>query len=379
MVAIGVVTAALVVVLSVFNGFEDLVRSLYSDFYPDISITASNGKWMSDADSTIKVAANIQGIARMEPVVEERAIIMDGDDKSIVWLKGVTNEYQSFSGISSHLIRGNFETGDSLKPALVLGGGVENALQVIAGQALFPATVYLPNRLAGNNADAMDALHSANAYPAGSFGIQQEFDNQYAFTNIGFMRYMLDLKSSQASSVEVKLNSDANADDVKAALQTHLGNGFVVKTRYQQNQALFVAMQVEKLIIFAVAFLILIIAAFNIISTLTMMVLEKKLDIGVMNAMGTTGADISAIYLKLGGILAGVGGIAGFAIGYLICIGQQRFHWVKLGGESFIIDYYPVAMRFSDFALVGAIILVIALVAGYFPSRRAMGIKISLR
>jgi lipoprotein-releasing system permease protein len=379
MVAIALVTAALVVVLSVFNGFEDMVKSLYGDFYADIKITPAKGKWLYGADSVINYSEGLEGITKAEAIIEERAILLDQEDKSIVWLKGVSAEYGNISGVPNHLLRGNFQIGTAEKPAVVLGSGIENALQVNAGQSLFPLTVYLPNRNANNYSDPLEALNSANAMATGSFQIQQDFDNQYAYTNKDFLQYMLDLQPGQASSIEIFTAKDANTNSQQKKLQRKLGNNFQVKSRFEQNQSLFAAMQSEKLIIYAVSILILIIAAFNIISSLTMTVLEKQQDIAVLQAMGTTSGNISSIFLKLGAILAGLGGAIGFAVGVLICVGQQQFHWVKLAGNSFLINYYPVSMRLPDFVAIGIIILVIAFFSGWLPSRKAAKTEYSLK
>lgn len=370
-VAIAVVTGALVVVLSVFNGFEDLVKSLYSDFYADISIVKTKGKWFEADAALMNKLKSVNGVQLVDPVVEERAILIDGEDKSIVWLKGVSPTYNAGSGVPRHIMRGAFETGTKERPALVIGAGVENALQIAAGESLYPVTTYLPNRLAGNISDVTEALHSANLYVTGSFSIQQEFDNQYAFTNIDFLRYMLDLKPTDVNRMEIMIRNDASDEQIADALRNQLGEGFEVKTRYEQNQSLFVAMQVEKLIIFGVAFLILLIAAFNIMSTLTMMVLEKQDDIAVLFAMGLSGPRVGQVFLKLGGILAFFGSAIGFAFGLGICLAQQQYHFVKLGGQSFIIDYYPVAVRTSDLLIVASIIAIITLLAGWLPARRA--------
>jgi lipoprotein-releasing system permease protein len=370
-VAIAVVTGALVVVLSVFNGFEDLVKGLYSDFYSDISIVKSKGKWFEADAAFVNRLKAVTGVQLVDAVVEERAILIDGEDKSIVWLKGVPAGYNAGSGVPRHMLRGAFETGTKERPAMVVGAGVENALQIAAGESLYPVTTYLPNRLAGNTSDVTEALHSANVYVTGSFSIQQEFDNQYAFTNIDFLRYMLDLKPNEVNRLEIVLRSDAAARKVADELRNQLGDGFEVKTRYEQNQSLFVAMQVEKLIIFGVAFLILLIAAFNITSTLTMMVLEKQDDIAVLFAMGLSGPRVGQVFLKLGAILAFFGSSIGFLVGLGICAAQQQFHFVKLGGQSFIIDYYPVAVRAADLLIVALIIASITLLAGWLPARRA--------
>jgi lipoprotein-releasing system permease protein len=296
-----------------------------------------------------------------------------------VWLKGVSVDYAKYSGVASHLIRGGFEIGTRQQPGIVMGAGGENALQVMAGREVFPITVYLPNRLSQSAADPLEAIHSANATPTGSFVIQQDFDNQYAFTNKEFLSYMLDLPASQASSIEIFTDSAANTNAMKKQLEKMLGNNFVVKTRYEQNQSLYAAMQAEKLIIYAVAFLILVIAAFNIISSLTMTVLEKQEDIAVLQAMGTSSGRVSAIFLKLGAILAGLGGLAGCLLGLIICLGQREYHWVKLGGQSFVIDYYPVTMRLSDFMAVTAIVFIIAFFSGWLPSRKASKTEYSLK
>ncbi|MES2648685.1 MAG: FtsX-like permease family protein [Bacteroidota bacterium] len=379
MVAIALVTAALIIILSVFNGFEDLVKSLYGDFYADIKITTNKGKWIREGGNLAQKIAAINGIKQAESIVEERAILLDQEDKSIVWLKGVSPEYINASGVPAHLLHGKFETGSVDNPAVVLGSGVENALQVTAGQSIFPLTIYLPNRKAVSLSDPLEAMRSANAIPSGAFAIQQDFDNQYAFTNRQFMQYMLDLTSNEATAIEVYVKKNANIDRIQKSIETLLGEDYDIKNRYEQNQNLYAAMQAERLIIYAVAILILIIAAFNIISSLTMTVLEKQQDIAVLQAMGTTGKTVSTIFLKLGAILAGLGGTIGFIMGVLICVGQQQFHWIKLGGQSFIIDYYPVSMQLSDFIFVGIIILVIAFFSGWLPSRKAAKTAYSLK
>ena len=379
MVAIALVTAALIIVLSVFNGFEDLVKSLYGDFYADVKITSATGKWMKASGSTAKKIATLDGVKQAEPVLEERAILVDQEDKSIVWLKGISENYVAVSGVPPHLMRGTFETGTREKPEVVLGAGVENALQITAGQSIFPLTIYLPNRNAASLTDPLEALRSANAIATGSFVIQQDFDNQYAFTNKQFLQYMLDLESDEATSIEVFTLTGANIGRLKRELSAMLGKNFIIKDRYEQNQNLYAAMQAERVIIYGVACLILVIAAFNIISSLTMTVLEKQQDIAVLQAMGTTGNKVSTIFLKLGAILAGLGGTVGFLVGVLVCVGQQHFHWIKLGGQSFIIDYYPVAMRLEDFITVAIIIFVIAFFSGWLPSRKAARTAYSLK
>ncbi|MCU0404102.1 MAG: FtsX-like permease family protein [Chitinophagaceae bacterium] len=379
MVAIGVVTAALVVVLSVFNGFEDLVRQMYGDFYADLQMVPASGKWVRLSEEQIEKIKKIEGVISAETVLQERAILLDDEDKSIVWLKGVTENYGSHSGIPGHMLRGEFYVGDSLNPRLVLGAGVEQSLQIVAGQSPMPVTVYLPNREAGPGADPASAMLSANAFAAGSFAVQQEFDEQFAFTHVAFLRYMLGLSGQDFSSLEIFIQSGFSSEKIKNEISKIAGEGYTIKTKFEQNQGLFSAMKTEKLIIYAVSFLILVIAGFNIVSSLTMTVIEKQKDIAVLKAMGANDALVYSIFLYLGILLAGVGAVAGFLIGLLICLGQEHFHWVKLGGQSFIIDYYPVAVRLSDMGVVATIVITMALLSAWMPSRRATETYYSLR
>jgi lipoprotein-releasing system permease protein len=379
MVAIGVVTAALVVVLSVFNGFEDMVKQMYGDFYADLQVTAGKGKWVNISNEMLDTLNGLEGVASVQPVIMERAILLDQEDKSIVWLKGVSEQYANYSGVPGHMLRGNFFVGDSARPRLVLGFGVEQSLQIIAGQSPMPVTVYLPNPDAGPAADVTTAMVSANAFTAGTFAVQQEFDEQYAFTHSSFLTYMLGLPANRFTGIELFVNGKVNTGKLREEILRILGEGFEVKDRYQQNQALFSAMATEKLIIYAISFLILVIAGFNIVSSLTMTVIEKQKDIAVLKAMGTSDETIRRIFLQLGILLAGIGALSGFVLGLLICLGQQQFHWVKLGGQSFIIDYYPVAVRASDLFVVVAIVVCIALIAAWLPARRATMSYFSLR
>lgn len=380
MVAIGVVTAALVVVLSVFNGFEDLVKEMYGDFYADVQVTPDKGKWLELSPAKYRELTALPGVAHVEPIIEERAILIDQEEKSIVWLKGVSSNYKEITGTARHMVRGSFFVGDSASPAVVMGIGVESALQIIAGQTPFPLTVYMPNPEAVSGGDITSSLISGNAAATGAFAVQQEFDDQHAFTHIGFMQYMLGSAPHRYTGIEIfTSNGSLPSRRLIQQVQAITGPGVVVKDRFQQNQSLFAAMQTEKVIIYAIAFLILLIAGFNIISSLTMTILEKQKDIALLQAMGASPASVTRIFIAMGLLLSALGAGAGFLLGLLICAGQQKFHWVKLAGESFIIDYYPVAVRLGDLAGILVLVVVIAFFAAWLPARRSIITSYSLR
>ncbi|MDB5190866.1 MAG: lipoprotein releasing system transrane protein LolC [Segetibacter sp.] len=376
--AIAVGSAALILVLSVFNGFEDLVKSLYSDFYTDVRIVSANDKFLTLSPQQIEQVKKTKGIKGITLVAEEKAVIVNGDFQSIVYLKGVDENYTNVSGLAKHITKGKFYLGTSQEPALILGAGIENAVGVEPGMELMPLTVYLPNRKA-TSFTTLDALNSYNANVTGSFTLQQDFDNKYAITNIDFVKYMLDLGEYEYSSVEVALQKPLEMDEMKSTLQRVLGKDFLVQTRFQQNQSLYTAMQIEKWVIYGILSLILVVAAFNMIGALTMLVLEKQKDIAVLQAMGANQAYIQRIFINEGFVLAAMGGLTGIVLAAVICFIQLKFKLVKLAGGSFIIDYYPVKMVFGDFILVISTILIIALLAAWIPSRKASRQEFSLK
>lgn len=376
-VAITVGTAALIVVLSVFNGFEGLVKGLYADFYTDIRIGPAYGKVIQLTPQQIDKIKNIGGVARISLVAEEKALLKNGDYQTIVFIKGVDENYLSTSNIGKHIIKGKFDIGSASNPKLVVGAGVENATAIDVTNSLYTLELYLPNRKSAD-LNSQDAMNAYNVHPSGTFKVQQDFDNKYVFSNLPFIKYMLDLKTDEYSSVEIKLDQ-TNANAVKSDLKELLGDQYLVQTRFEQNQSLYTVMTVEKWIIYIILSLILAVAAFNMVGALTMLVLEKQKDIAVLKAMGATDAGIQKIFMTEGLILAGVGGLSGAVIATIICLLQVKFKLIKLSGDSFIIDYYPVQLVAGDYILVTATVFLIALLAAWIPSRKASLQEFSLK
>jgi len=376
--AIAVGAAALILVLSVFNGFEDLVKGLYADFYTDIRIAPAGKKFLTLTPKQLAAIKGTAGVKQISTIAEEKGVLVNDEFRSIIYLKGVDDAYTHVSGLSHHIFRGTFNRGTTDRPLLVLGAGIENAVGADPGMGITPLTIYLPNFKA-TNFSGLDALNSYNVNVSGSFNLQQDFDNKYAITNIGFMKYMLDLGPDQYSAAEVALNDNSETEEVKERLQKLLGNNYKVETRYQQNQSLYSVMQVEKWVIYGILSLILVVAAFNMIGALTMLVLEKQKDIAVLKAMGANDGYIQRIFLNEGFLLAVFGGGLGIVSAILLCILQIRYKLLKLEGRSFIIDYYPVKMVPADFLLVACTILFISVLAAWIPSKKAGRQKFSLK
>lgn len=370
--AITVGTAALIIVLSVFNGFEELVKTLYSDFYSDIRITPATGKFFRLSAEQLQQIKTTPGVMHFTKTVEEKAALVNGESKTIVSLKGIDEDYASVNRLQAHITRGKYATGTAEAPALIIGVGIENAVGVDpSSPESLPITVYLPNRSTGMAGGAEEGMLSSSINVAGAFMVQQEFDNKYAFTNLAFMQYMLNLQPNEYSSLELKVNNMDALPQISKALKQRLGNAFTVRTRLEQNQSLFTVMQVEKWVIYAILSLILVVAAFNMIGALTMLVMEKQKDIAVLKAMGANEQLVQGIFISEGFLLAVVGGVAGMLLAFITCIIQLKFKLIKLEGGTFIINYYPVKMMPADFILVAATIAFITLLAAYIPARRA--------
>ncbi|HEY0732560.1 MAG TPA: FtsX-like permease family protein, partial [Chitinophagaceae bacterium] len=364
-------TAALILVLSVFNGFEDLVKSLYSSFYPDMKVIPASGKQLTLTQDQINKLRSVKGVHAVSLVVEEKAMLINGDYQANAYIKGVDEQYTKVAGVKEHLIKGNFELGDSLNPKLILGAGIENAIGVQSDRSLEPVLIYTGRKGDIDLNNPLNNVSSAEAFPAGAFIIQQDFDNKYALTNISFLKMMLEMQPDTYSAAEISLPENTDPGEVQEALQRLLGKNYLVQNRFEQNRSLYAVMRAEKWVIYAILSLILVVAAFNMVGALTMLVLEKKEDINVLHALGADRSLIQKIFLSEGLLLAVIGGAAGMVIAYTLAILQINFKLIPLQGGTFLIDYFPVKLNPADFILVTATIIIIAVVASYFPARKA--------
>ncbi|MEO9146304.1 MAG: FtsX-like permease family protein [Ginsengibacter sp.] len=364
-------TLCQVLVLSVFNGFEGLVQSLYSNFYSDVKIIPARGKTITLTQSQLREIHSLPGIKGISLDVEEKALLQSGDQQTVVLLKGVDSNYDRVSGVPQKMYHGSFNTGTLNAPKLVLGAGIESAIGIQADRNLFPLTVFLPKKTNSENPNPLSALSEGNATTSGSFAIQQEFDNKYVITNLAFMKQQMNYQPDEYSALEVSLLDPGKSESLKKTLQNKLGNKYKVLTKYEQNTSLYNSMRLEKWFIYAVLTLILIIAAFNMIGALTMLVLEKRKDISVLQALGADKSLIKKIFLSEGILLAVVGAGTGIILALVIAFLQMRFHLIKLVGNSFLIDYFPVKLVITDFLLVIFTSLIIAFAASWFPAKKA--------
>ncbi len=365
-------TCCQILVLSVFNGFEDLVKSLYTTFYSDLRISPATGKTIFLSNDDLKKINNQKYVQLTSSIAEEKALLQNGDNQTVIYLKGVDENYDKISQLSSKITRGTYQTGDEDSPKLILGSGIQNATG-ISLNPLFnsePITLILP-KANSLSSDPLESLSEGNIEPSGVFSVQQDFDNQFAITNISFVKQQMGFSPDEYTSVNIKLKKGFNAEDAQKQLSNLLGSKYLIQTKYEQNSNLYNTMRLEKWAIFAVLTLILIIAAFNMVSALTMLVLEKKRDISILQAMGSNRTLIRKIFLSEGILLGVIGATAGIILAVIICLLQMKFHLIKMQGGSFLIDYFPVKMVVSDFILVALTAISISFIASWFPAYKA--------
>lgn len=382
-VTVGVIafaTCCQLLVLSVFNGFEALVKDSYSTFYSDIKIIPTKGKTFLLSADKLSILSKQTFVQNISTIAEEKALLQNGDAQTVVYLKGVDEQYINVSGVAQKTKKGKYEIGTAEYPTLIVGSGIEDAAGINLDGAFTSneLTIILPKKNSESN-DPLQSLSEGNAKASGVFTIQQEFDNKYAITNIDFVKRQMNLQSDEFSAVEIKLKPAENPKKIKEQLATLVGTNYKVQTKYEQNTSLYNTMQLEKWAIYAVLTLILIIAAFNMISALTMLVLEKKKDISILKSIGATKASILKIFLAEGLLLGVIGSSIGIGLAMLVCFIQVKWHIISLKGGTFLVNYFPVKIVATDILLVAVTALIIAFVAAWFPAYKASGQGIELK
>jgi len=367
--AIAIGTAALITILSVSNGFSEIVNGLYSDFYADLRVVPSTTKFVKLTQAQLSSVRQIPGVHYATGIVENKAILVRDENQTVVFVKGVDSNYIHINKVNQYLKRGAFSLGNLDSPKLVIGIGVEENLLLYNAELGTQLELIAVGR-SGKSLRSMDQLNHLVAVQSGAFSVQQEFDAQYVFTSNQFAQYLFDLDSNQYSGVELSI--DLNKEkSIVTAIQDILGSGFLVQNKYQQNADLYKIMQIEKWIIFAIRALIMVVASFNLVGALTMLVLEKQKDIHVLHAMGATAGTIQKIFLSLSIVMAMTGAFIGGLIASCLIFLQTQFHFIQLQGVSFIIDYYPVKAIWTDYLAVISLVILIALVAGWVPAKKA--------
>ncbi len=368
-VGISVGTIAFIIVLSVFNGFDSVVRDLFNSFYADLEILPNYGKtFVIDPDTlhSIKLLEDVDDIAQ---IAEENALILYDDRQTAATVRGVSDNYDEVTGIDTMMWDGEYKLWDQSTPYAVIGRSIKYMLNIDT-EFFETLRIIVPRRTEKISLDPNRALNSKLIQPAGFFSSQPEIEIRYIIVPIDFARSLFDYKNNEITALEVKLAPGSNIYRVQKRIQHILGEKLNVKNRIQQNELLYKTMQSEKWAIFFILVFILLVASFNVVGTLTMLIIEKKNDIQTLRHLGSNMKTIKKVFLLEGLIISSIGAITGLLIGTIICLIQQHYGIIKLqGAESFVIDAYPIKIMVKDIILVLITITTIGFFASWYPIR----------
>jgi lipoprotein-releasing system permease protein len=365
-VAVG--TMALIIILSVFNGLEKMVSAIFNTFDPDIKITAIRGKTFEIDSSKLQQLANVRGVLCYSLVIEENALLKYGDRQYIAAIKGVDDNYAQVSGIDSTMWEGEFILrSEKGRPYAIPGVGVAQSLGLRIN-FISLLNIYVPRKNGSANINAENAFSKKYISPSGIYQVEKEYDSKYVYVPIEFARELLD-NANGVSALEVKFTGNAEPAFVHKKISAIYGDGFLVRNRYEQQEIFYKVMKSERLAIFFILTLILVIASFNVIGSLTMLIIEKQRDIGILRSLGADNNLIRKIFIFEGWLISIIGASAGIVLGFVICWLQETFGLVRLNSESLMMDAYPVVMKLKDFIVVPATVLLIGYWAAWYPVR----------
>ena len=348
-VAVG--TMALIIILSVFNGLETMVSAIFSTFDPDIKITAAEGKTFIADTARLKLLANVNGLSCYSLTIEDNALLKYGSREYIATIKGVDDNYAMVSNIDSSMYEGDFILrNEKGRPYAIPGIGVAQYLGLRIN-FITPLEIIFPKKTSSLNFDAENSLNHKFIFPSGVFEVEKEYDSRIVYIPIEFARELTDTDNG-VSTIDIKFKKNASPEAVQKDIIKIFGKGFTVQNRYEQQAIFYKVMKSERLAIFFILTLILIIASFNIIGSLTMLIIEKERDIEILKSLGADNNLIRKIFIFEGWLISIIGAFSGIILGFVVCWLQYRYGLVKLQSQSLIMDSYPVVMKVRDFLIV---------------------------
>ncbi len=363
MIGVAIGTAALIVVLSVFNGIDLLLTDATDSFTPDITVSPVKGKFFKTDSLLIETLKHTEGIRSYDPVVEEKALVKYGKKLMPVTVKGVDKNYNEHTGIDHTISTGKYSLKEGDKYTAVLGYSIAATLKLRIGLTT-PMTFYYPDK---NSSSAASALNSENIFPIALFSAQQDIDGKYVITDIDFARRLF-MVPGEISQIEIKLNDPVRISNIKAELKNAINQQqYKVEDKYDTNRSFYAMMKSEKLAIFLILLFILLIASFNIIGSVSMLIIDKKEDIGIYQALGMSREKIISIFKLEGNLITGIGALFGLIVGSLLCLGQEYFGWITLGEGNYMIDAYPVKLIGHDILIILISVIAIGYLASHFP------------
>jgi len=367
---VAVATMATICTMSVFNGFESLVSEMFSSFDPELKITSAKGKVFNPDTDAFEEIKLLPEVGFFSESLEDNALVSYRGRQVPIVLKGVSDNFAELSDFESILIDGELKLRDEINSYTLLGLMLANKIGVNA-RFVFPLEIFAPKRNASVNlTNPAGAYNREYAYIAGVFMVNQAvYDDNYMLVPIGLARELFDY-DKEVSALELKLKTGAHTAQVKNKIRKILGEGYLVKDRYEQHESSFQMMKIEKWIVFLILCFILLIAVFNVIASLSMLIIDKQEDMKTLRNMGADNKLISRIFLLEGWMIISLGVLSGIVLGVLVSLGQQHYGWLKLGtGANFVVSAYPVVTSFFDIIIVLTAALLIGFVTVLYPVR----------
>lgn len=363
-IAIAVTTGALIVILSAMNGLTGAVAGLYNVLEPDLKVMATKGKFFKADSLMMSEIKKINGIEYVSATFSDKALLKNNEKQTLVSVKGVDDTFRKVTAIDSSVIEGSYKIQND-KKNIFLGRGIANNLMVNVMEISSEMSLLSPSKGKSGSINPEDNFTQVFVTPNGIFSLNDEFDYQYIFVSLSTARELFN-EPERISALEIKCKG--NTDDIQEQLQAKLGSDFVVKNRYQLNDVLFKTLETEKLATFIILAFILIIATFNIIGALTMLIIEKQKDIRTLFSLGADLSLIRNIFMREGFLITGVGALIGLVLGLFVCWLQMQFHFVTFG-DDFVIPYYPIELQLKDFIWIFTLIMFIGFFAALYPVR----------
>lgn len=359
-------TMAFVLVLSVFNGLEDLVSSMFNSFDPDLRIESAEGGSFNADTILIKKVRELPEIAYSSEVIEKNVLLEYDKKQVIATMKAVDDNFVNVTGLDSMIYNGHYLLHDNSVNYAIAGYGISARLG-IGTDVMYAVRVWAPVESKGYTMNIENAFNSRPITIAGIFSIQQELDDKYFIVPIEFARDLMNF-GNKATAIEIKLIPDVNPKKVEKRIQKILGDGFEVKNRYEQKPLIYKILKTERLAIIAILSFILLVSSFNIIGSMIMMILDKRSDIGNINAIGASVEELRRIFFYQGWMISLIGDIIGIIIGLALALGQQYFGWLKFPTSgSFVTNAYPVKVAPIDVLLVFVVVVIIGYIVAKYP------------
>jgi len=371
MAGVAFATAALIIVLSVFNGLEDLLRSLYGSFDPELKIEAAKGKSFEVNDQLLSKIKSIPGVEIVTEVIEDYAYVRYRQAEMVLTIKGLSDNFIDQHRLDNHVDEGKLRLREKGINYAIIGRGVKYTLSVNLEDDFSVLQIfYIKNLKVSSLIDPSQLYAHKGIKPGAVFSIEKTYDENYIFLPLDFVRDLLDYRNKR-TALEVKTTAVSDVKAIQREIGSTLGESFVVLTNEEQHKDLFRLLKIEKLFTFLSLSLLITIGSINIFFSLMMLAIDKKKDISILSAMGAGQNLIRRIFLTEGALISFIGAATGLVLGGVLCWMQDRFGWVGMGMENAVVANYPVKMRFIDFVSTSGVVVIVTFLVSIYPASRA--------